>query len=62
MDPFTGVAFAAHAAWENGQLQLSWGHDPPAVIMEAVELLDVALNAARAWQDDERDKRRKADP
>lgn len=54
------MAFQALAAWENGQLQLSWGHDPPAVIIEAVQLLNGALAAARGWEDDEREKRRKA--
>lgn len=53
------VLFAAYAAWENGQLQLTWGGDPPAVLIEAIELLHLAIGSAHAWQDDEREKERK---
>lgn len=38
-----------------------WGDDPPAVLMEAIDLVHGAMSASRAWQDEQREAKRKAE-
>lgn len=58
-DPFVGEVFRAYGAYENGQLEIVWGRDPPAVLVESVTYFARCLNNAQSWQIEERDRRRR---
>lgn len=46
-DPFVSEVLSAYRHWKQRQLALVWGPDPPAALMQGLEVYDAALNGVQ---------------